>query len=105
MNESAPGEVRDGACHLNAGRTATDNNGRHQPCATCRIVGQFGPFKGAQESFTDFLGVRYGFEPRREGSPGIVTKIGVGPPRCDTPVIKRDLARPSGTASTFASDR
>jgi hypothetical protein len=104
MNERAPGEFRDGSCHLNAGRAAPDNNSRHQPCANCRIVGQLGPFKGAQESFTDFLGVSYSFEPRREGSPRIVTKIGVGRPRCDNQVIKRDRDRASGHESTFDVD-
>ena len=67
MNESAPGEFRDGARHLNAGRTATDDNGRHQPCATCRIVWLFGLF-ARKSLFTDFLGVRCPLEPRREGS-------------------------------------
>ena len=72
------GDIADGACKLDAGGAAADDDEVERRMAARLLHLAFGKLESEQDAAADFGGVFDGLESGSEFGPVVVTKVGVG---------------------------
>src|SRR5262249_19467824 len=71
------GKLGNGACKLDSGRTATDNDEAEQSPPLLLARGHLSMFEGLQHPTADKCCVVHALEAWRKGSPGVLTEVAV----------------------------